>query len=161
MIRPVKAEDIDKLQPLLELFYIEQQTYIEPFNWEYIKANLLAAVQSPLYLVLTNDRYNCFLLGHISTNLLLPSIEGYEDYIYIAPNARGSSLFLRLLTLWELFCIKNNCKYINIGIGTGINTSRVENLYTKFDYIKYYSGFKKELKACAVEAGDVDKYSVQ
>jgi hypothetical protein len=149
MIRPILLSEIDNIKPLLEEFYLEQKAYKEVFDWNYIYNNLYTIISSSIYnnsyLILTDDIYSCIFIAHISTNLLLPIREAYEDYIFITTKARGSATFLRLMLKYEAWCIENDIKYINAGEGTRIMTDKVKDLYTRFGYSQYYSGFKKEL----------------
>ena len=84
-------------------------------------------------------------MGHCSINALLPIMEGYEDYVYVHPKKRGSANFLRMMVQFEEWCIDKDIQYINVGVGTGIMNDKVKELYTRFGYQEYYSGFKKEI----------------
>ena len=145
MIRPIQEDEVGKLYPLMEQFYLEQKTYIEPFDWEYIEANIKLMINHPNYLILIDEEYTCFLIAHVTSNALLPIYEGFEDYIYVSPDHRGTSRFIRLLTDYEEWLIEKNIKYSNIGVGTGIMNDKVKELYIRCGYSEYYSGFKKEL----------------
>lgn len=154
MIRQLRLNEIDKLKPLLEQFYLEQQTYNVSFDWDHIKSQLQKLIINPLYLILVHDDFNCFLIGHISSNILLPIYEAYEDYIYVHPTKRGSSRFIKLLKMFEAWCETHQMQYINIGIGTGITNEKTKELYLRCGYTEYLTGFKKEVQACVVEAVD-------
>ncbi len=145
MIRQIELSEIDKLQPLLEQFYLEQQTYVESFNWDYIKFNLTELINNPRYIILVDEDFTCFFIGHHSFNLLLTIEEAFEDYIYVQPKSRGTAKFLMMMIQFEEWCIDQGIKYINIGVGTGIMNEKVKALYTRFGYTEYYSGFKKEI----------------
>lgn len=151
MIRKIQVHEIDKLRPLLESFYLEQNTYLESFDWNYILQNLNIICGSGSYLVLVDDEFTCFFIGHITTNLLLPVREAYEDYIYVHPKSRGTKKFIKMITAFKEWGQLHNCNYINLGVGTGIIDEVVKNMYTRMGFKEYYAGFKKEIKKCAVE----------
>lgn len=138
----------------MEEFYLEQQTYIERFDWDYISHNLEMMINDKSFLVLVDDNFKSFMIGHISHNLLLPIVEACEDYIYITKSHRGGTLFPKILSTFEKWCLDNGANYNDVGTGTGIDSERVRKLYSRYGYKEYRYGFKKEIKQCAVAVVD-------
>ncbi len=130
----------------MEAFHKEQCTYDAPFNWNYIKLNLIDKINDPLYIILVDDQYRCFLIAHVISNLLLPIIETTDDYIYIDPKYRGSLLFIKLIKAYEEWSTSITItNYINLGIGSGINMNKVKELYKRLDYTEFCTIFKKRI----------------
>ena len=65
--------------------------------------------------------------------------------MFVHPDFRGSSLFIRMYKLFEEWAKQNNAYKIILYHSTGIEPEKTKRLFTKMNFTEYGSIFDKEL----------------
>lgn len=118
-----------------------------PADHSHVERNLLAMLQSPLSIMLTDDLANphCVMLGYIGQPWYAPVTEAYEMVLYIDEAFRGGMKAARLV---KAFCTEARDKgahCVLVGASAGISDERALGLYRALGFKPFGHGLRKEL----------------
>lgn len=138
VIREPRAADLGSLLDLLRKMHAETQ--FQRFSLS--EERLLAAVQG--FLEPSDDRFGCIFevhgvvsgvfFGHISQLWFSEEWCGFDDLLYVSPEARGRMATLRMLQRFEDWCRDKGCSAVLVGVSSGVMMDRTGALLERLGY---------------------------
>jgi len=135
-IRKATADDADAILTLVALMVTESPTY-RRHAFAFEKATALIKYLTEQQCLLVAD-----LMGEIvgfCSGMMGEQLLSYDRYatdtgIYVMPEHRGGTAFVRLVRSFENWAIEQGATEIHLGVSTGIDTERTVRMYERMNY---------------------------
>lgn len=135
-IRKATASDADAILTLVALMVTESPTY-RRHSFAFEKAtNLIKYLTDVQCLIVAekNGEVIGFCSGIVSEQLLSYDKYATDTGIYILPEHRGGTAFVRLVRAFEAWAKEQGATEVQLGVSTGINTDRTVCIYERLNY---------------------------
>jgi GNAT superfamily N-acetyltransferase len=108
---------------------------------------LVATYPLKFYIGYTKDKDQItgIFFGQLSTEYFSGGTIANDLGMFVAPEYRGSSIFVRLLKDFETWAKEMGVKKIILYHSTGIEPEKTSKLFTKLDYTMFGTIFDKEI----------------
>lgn len=137
MIREPRTSDLGDLLELMRKMHVE--TRFSAFSLS--EERLVAAVEE--FLSPSADSFGCVMerdgrvcgvfFGHCGPLWFSEELCGFDDLLYVEPEARGSGA-ARMLRRFEAWCRKKGCSAVLVGVSSGVMVGRTGALLEKLGY---------------------------
>ena len=138
IIEDIPPIDIPKLVSMAKMFHAESPSYRHiSFDEDHFILTMSRAMYSEdQYLrgAYHNKIMTGFMVGYLEQFAFNPAVRASEMGLYVLPDSRGSSAVFKLLKDFEQWALIKGAAEIVITTMSGINTKRVNKLYTKLGY---------------------------
>ena len=140
----------------LELLKIAEQMHKEAVNYNHKKfdkerlwALFDASVRTPARTCMVyakdGDEIVGGILGHINNQYFSGDLVASDLGMFIKPEHRGGTTFIRLFKAFEQWAIDNKATSIIVGHTTGVNTEKSKGMFARLGYDLMGYIFHKEL----------------
>lgn len=138
MIREPRPADLGALSSMLRKMHAE--TKYSAFSLS--EGRMLASLKG--FMEPSEDRFGCVFeldgvvsgvfFGHSDELWFSEELCGYDDLIYVLPEARGRMGSIRMLRAFEKWCREKGCSAVLVGVSSGVMVDRTGALFERLGY---------------------------
>lgn len=147
MIRPAKHSDVPRLIELGTLLH--STTSYSAMNFCPDKSSRflhdLINGQGVVFVAEVRGEVVGGMAGGVIDQWFSEEILAYDYSLFVEPSSRHGLIAIRLLQTFEAWAKIKGAKYINIGIGTGVNVEGTSRLYRSLGFKDFAPQFLKEI----------------
>jgi GNAT superfamily N-acetyltransferase len=151
MIRKITIEDIPEIVKIGRLMH-DESSYRDFFYSDGVCSELIKIwlEKEDMYFLMCEEKDGeirgciiCCLVPHMYGDGR--DLVASDLIVYVKPEYRGSSIFLKMVMLYESWAKKNGAKRICLAHSCEINDDKTDKIYQKLGYKYFAKAFKKGL----------------
>lgn len=126
-IRVAGVDDLANIVALLKEFHHESSFKDVPFSDRVIGENLTRALSADIACALVAEEGGSlvgFLLGHCTRYFFSESLAAWEEFVFVAPSARGTVVGRMLIRRFVAWARERGAAKVHLGINAGIDPRR-------------------------------------
>lgn len=146
MIRDIVYSDTTAIVKMLQTLREEspEYNYVDN-NPAWVEANLETILQRGALFGSISEDTRGFIIGGVCTTWYSTRIEGFEQLLYVIPEARGGMIAVRLIKRFELQVKALGATVLSVGATTGMQEDRTARLYHALGYETKGTSLRKVL----------------
>lgn len=144
-IRPAREADFERLLLLAAMMVSESPRYSR-HAFSIDKARNLFAVlmqRGGLFCAVKDGAIIGFFAGIVAEHFLSPDLVASDIGIFITPDERGGSAFVRLVKAFEEWAVSQGAREISLGVSTQVHTEQTVRMYERLGYTMASFGLVK------------------
>jgi len=139
-------DDAFKILELGKQLHQESRFSSEPFSADKCWGVLDGTLRYPdKFFIAYDDQFHGFILMHMGTEFFNDVKRASDLSVYIQPEFRGTSLFVKLIKSAEKWAKENGAVDLTINHNTGIDIEKATSSFVKLGYSEKGRIFSKEL----------------
>lgn len=145
MIRFATVRDVDDLVRLGHEYYLESNLQGCIFSWSRLAEEFRMAILSPDADVVVNERDGeivGFSVSHIVSPMFSLDTVLENRVLYVAEEFRSTAVGPALIKRLKKTAKQLGCKYVSLGVSSGIKTESTIGLYRKLGYEQVGADFR-------------------
>lgn len=138
MIREPTPSDSDQIVSILRKMHEETQFSRFPLSEDKLRerVDLFLDPESDFFRVVSEHQgvISGLMFGHTSDLWFSDTVLGFDDLLYVVPEARGRMSAVRMLRKFEEWCREKGCSAVLVGVSSGVMVERTGRLLETLGY---------------------------
>lgn len=145
MIRFATGRDVDSLVRLIHEYYLESNMQGCMFSWPKLSEQIKMAIVDTDADVIVNERDGKiagFSISYIVQPIFSIDVVLENRLLYVSPDYRSTAIGPSLIKHLKKTAKNLGCKYVSLGVSSGIKTDSTARLYRKLGYEQVGADFR-------------------